>query len=68
LSNKILFTGCYFVTFISFVHSHILCVFLIIPLHCMHLRMPYVLIKELTYLLTCLQMTSDVKNVSFPPL
>jgi len=27
LSNKILFTGCYFVTFISFVHSHILCVF-----------------------------------------
>jgi len=24
LSNKILFTGCYFVTFISFVHSYIL--------------------------------------------
>ena len=55
LSNKILFTGCYFVTFISFVHrpSHILCVFLTIPLYCMHVRMPHVLIKELTYLLTC---------------
>ena len=46
--NKILFTGCYFVTFISVVHSHILCVFLIILLYCMHLLMPYVLIKELT--------------------
>jgi len=55
LSNKILFTGCYFVTFINFVHrpSHILCVFFIIPLYCMHVRMSYVLIKEPTYLLTC---------------
>ena len=52
LSNEILFTGCYFVIFISVVHSHILCVFLIIPLYCMYLHMPYVLIKELTYLLT----------------
>jgi len=51
LSNRILFTGCYFVTFFRVVHCHILCVFLIIPLHCMHVRMPYVLIKELTYLL-----------------
>ena len=49
-THKILFTGCYFVTFINFVHrpSHILCVFLLF--HCMHVRMPYVLIKELTYL------------------
>jgi len=30
--TKFLFTGCYFVTFISFVHSHILCVFLLF--HC----------------------------------
>jgi len=38
--------------FISFVHSHILCVLFIIPLYCMHVRMPYVLIKDLlTYLL-----------------
>jgi len=39
------------VTFIIVVHSHILC-FFIIPLYCMHVRMPYVLIKELAYLLT----------------
>jgi len=38
------------VTFISFVHSHILLCFFIIPSYCMHVRMPYVFIKELTYL------------------
>ena len=35
--------------FIGLVYT--LC-FFIIPLYCMHVRMPYVLIKELTYLLT----------------
>jgi len=54
LSNKILFTGCYFVTFTSVVHFDVLCVLLF---HCMHVRMPYVLIKELTYLLTYLETT-----------
>jgi len=39
LSNKILFTGSYFVTFTSLVHCDILCVLLF---HCMHVRMPYV--------------------------
>jgi len=50
------------VTFISFVHrpSHIpvLC-FFIIPLYCMHVRMPYVLIKELTYLLSDITVTDE---------
>ena len=32
LSDKILFPGCYFVTFISVAHCHILCVFLLF--HC----------------------------------
>ena len=47
-------------TFISFVHrpSHILC-FFIIPLYCMHVRMPYVLIKELTYLLSDITVTDE---------
>jgi len=40
-----LFTGLVIIT---------LC-FFIIPLYCMHVRMPYVSIKELTYLLTYLR-------------
>jgi len=40
-----LLSGCYFVTFTSVAHCFLL-------VHCMHVRMPYVLIKELTYLLT----------------
>jgi len=38
LSNKILFIGCYFVTFTSVVHCHILCVFLLSNF--LHVRMP----------------------------
>ena len=56
LSNKILFAGYYFVTFISVVHSHILCVFLLFHcIVCMCVCHMFYLKNLLTYLLksTC---------------
>ena len=60
-------TGCYFVTFINFVHmpSHILCVFLLFHYIVCMCVCHYVLIKELSYLLTYVSKAGSGINILY---